>query len=131
MHNTEFYVLARSDISSLQDLAGKKVGFHVKGSGPSVTGPMVFERLGINVEPVYINHTFAIEKMKSGEIAAIFQLGAKPNDLLAKLKPEPGLHFVPLKWGPKFSDYYLPTVLTHDDYPNLIPAGDTVSHPGR
>jgi len=126
MHNTEFYVLARSDISSLQDLAGKKVGFHVKGSGPSVTGPMVFERLGINVEPVYINHTFAIEKMKSGEIAAIFQVGAKPNDLLAKLKPEPGLHFVPLKWGPKFSDYYLPTALTHDDYPNLIPAGDTV-----
>ena len=89
MHNTEFYVLASSDIKSLQDLAGKKVGFHVKGSGPSVTGPMIFERLGIQVEPVYVNHTFAIEKMKTGEIAAIFQLGAKPNDLLAKLKPEP------------------------------------------
>src|SRR5215468_9406896 len=64
MHNTEFYVLARSDINSLQDLAGKKVGFHVKGSGPSVTGPMVFERLGIQVEPVFINHTFAIERMR-------------------------------------------------------------------
>src|SRR5499427_2148240 len=126
MHNTEFYVLARTDISSLQDLAGKRVGFHVKGSGPSATGPIIFERLGIAVEPVYINHTFAIEKMRSGEIAAIFQLGAKPNDLLAKLKPEPGLHFVPLKWGPKFADYYLPTTLTHDDYPNLIPAGDSV-----
>ncbi|HWN49321.1 MAG TPA: TAXI family TRAP transporter solute-binding subunit [Xanthobacteraceae bacterium] len=126
MHNTEFYVLARSDINSLQDLEGKKVGFHVKGSGPSVTGPIIFERLGIHVEPVYINHTFAIEKMKSGEIAAIFQLGAKPNDLLAKLKPEPGLHFVPLNWGPKFSDYYLPATLTHDDYPNLIAPGDSV-----
>ena len=50
---------------------------------------MIFERLGIQVEPVYVNHTFAIEKMKTGEIAVIFQLGAKPNDLLAKLKPEP------------------------------------------
>src|SRR5215475_4673707 len=126
MHNTEFYVLARSDINSLQDLAGKKVGFHVKGSGPSVTGPMVFERLGIQVEPVYINHTIAIEKMKTGDIAAIFQLGAKPNDLLAKLKPEPGMHFVPLSWGPKFSDYYVPATLTHDDYPNLIEVGDNV-----
>jgi len=126
MHNTEFYVLARSDIASLQDLAGKKVGFHVKGSGPSVTGPMIFERLGIKVEPVFINHTFAIEKMRSGEIAAIFQLGAKPNDLLAKLKPEPGLHFVPINWGPKFSDYYLPSTLTHDDYPNLIPPGGSI-----
>src|SRR5579871_1491853 len=126
MHNTEFYVLARPEINNIQDLAGKKVGFHVKGSGPSVTGPMVFERLGIRVEPVFINHTLAIEKMKTGEIAAIFQLGAKPNDLLAKLKPEPGLHFVPLNWGPAFSDYYLPATLTHDDYPNLIGQGQSV-----
>jgi hypothetical protein len=102
------------------------VGFHVKGSGPSVTGPMIFERLGIKVEPVFINHTFAIEKMRSGEIAAIFQLGAKPQDLLIKLKPEPGMHFVPITWGPKFSDYYLPTTLVHEDYPNLIPPGGSV-----
>src|SRR5215475_253635 len=126
MHNTEFYVMARGDITRIEDLAGKKVGFHVKGSGPSVTGPMIFERLGIKVEPVFINHTFAIEKMRSGEIAAIFQLGAKPQDLLIKLKPEPGMHFVPLNWGPKFSDYYLPTTLTHDDYPNIIPPGSSV-----
>jgi TRAP-type uncharacterized transport system substrate-binding protein len=126
MHNTEFYVMARSDIARIEDLAGKKVGFHVKGSGPSVTGPMIFERLGIEVEPVFINHTFAIEKMRTGEIAAIFQLGAKPNDLLAKLKPELGMHFVAINWGPKFSDYYLPATLSHDDYPNLIPPGATV-----
>jgi TRAP-type uncharacterized transport system substrate-binding protein len=126
MHNTEFYVLARAEINRIEDLAGKKVGFHAKGSGPSVTGPMVFERLGVHVEPVFINHTLAIEKMKTGEISAIFQLGAKPNDLLAKLKPEPDLHFIPLEWGQKFSDYYLPTKLTHDDYPNLIKPGETI-----
>lgn len=126
MHNTEFYVLARSEIKTLDDLAGKKVGFHVKGSGPNVTGPLIFERLGIAVEPVTINHTLAIEKMKTGEIAAIFQLGAKPNDLLAKLKPEPGFHFVPILWSQKFSDYYLPATLSHDDYPNLIKSGETV-----
>jgi TRAP-type uncharacterized transport system substrate-binding protein len=126
MHNTEFYVLARAEINGIEDLAGKKVGFHAKGSGPSVTGPMIFERLGVPVEPVFINHTLALEKMKTGEISAIFQLGAKPNDLLAKLKPEPGLHFIPLEWSEKFSDYYLPTTLTHDDYPNLIRPGETV-----
>jgi len=126
MHNTEFYVLARPEIGSIQDLTGKKVGFHAKGSGPSVTGPMIFERLGVRVEPVYINHTLAIEKMKTGEISAIFQLGAKPNDLLARMKPEPGFHFIPIEWGQKFADYYLPTTLTHDDYPNLIGPGETV-----
>jgi TRAP-type uncharacterized transport system substrate-binding protein len=126
MHNTEFYVMARGDITRIEDLAGKKVGFHVKGSGPSVTGPMIFERLGIKVEPVFINHTFAIDKMRTGEISAIFQLGAKPNDLLAKLKAEAGMHFVAINWGPKFSDYYLPATLSHDDYPNLIPPGATI-----
>ena len=126
MHNTEFYVLAGAGINGLQDLVGKKVGFHVKGSGPSVTGPLIFERLGIRVEPVYLNHALAIEKMKEGEIAAIFQLGAKPNDLLAKLKPEPGLHFLPLEWGSKFSDYYLPATLTNEDYPNLIRPGEII-----
>jgi TRAP-type uncharacterized transport system substrate-binding protein len=126
MHNTEFYVLARPEINSISDLAGKKVGFHAKGSGPSVTGPMIFERYGVNVEPVFINHTLAIEKMKTGEISAIFQLGAKPNDLLAKLKPEPGFHFIPLTWGQKFADYYLPATLAHNDYPDLIKPGETV-----
>jgi TRAP-type uncharacterized transport system substrate-binding protein len=126
MHNTEFYVLARSEIGSLSDLAGKKVGFHAKGSGPSVTGPMIFERYGVRVELVFINHSLAIEKMKTGEISAIFQLGAKPNDLLAKLKPESGLHFIPLVWSQKFADYYLPATLTHNDYPDLIPSGETV-----
>src|SRR4029077_8938742 len=120
------YVMARADIARMEDLAGKKVGFHVKGSGPSVTGPMIFERLGIKVEPVFINHTFAIEKMRTGEISAIFQLGAKPNDLLAKLKPELGMHFLAINWGPKFSDYYLPGTLTHDDYPHLSPPGGTI-----
>jgi TRAP-type uncharacterized transport system substrate-binding protein len=126
MHNTEFYVLARSEIRSISDLAGKKVGFHAKGSGPSITGPLIFERYGVRVEPVYINHTLAIERMKTGEISAIFQLGAKPNDLLAKLKPEGGLHFISLNWSQKFADYYLPATLTHDDYPALIAPDETV-----
>lgn len=126
MHNTECYVLARPEINSISDLTGKKVGFHAKGSGPSVTGPMIFDRYGVRVEPVFINHALAIEKMKTGEISAIFQLGAKPNDLLAKLKPESGLHFISLDWSQKFADYYLPATLTHDDYPELIRRGETV-----
>jgi hypothetical protein len=126
MHITDFHVYARPEIKSLEDLAGRKVGFHAKGSGPSVTGPMLFQRLDIAVEPVFINHSFALEKMKSGEVPAIFQLGARPQDLFAKLKPEPGFHFLPISWGPKFVDYYLPTRLTHDDYPQLIGPGVTV-----
>ena len=128
----ELHVFARPEIRTLADLEGKKVGFNTKGAGPTITGPIVFERLGIHVEPVFINNSIAIEKMKTGEIAAILHSVGKPNDLFTKLQPIPGFHFVPVEYSKKLSDYYLPSKLTHDDYPNLIPDGkpvDTIGIP--
>ena len=128
----ELHVFARPEIKTLADLEGKKVGFNTKGAGPTITGPIVFERLGIHVEPVFINNSIAIEKMKTGEIAAILHSVGKPNDLFTKLQPIPGFHFVPVEYSKKLSDYYLPSKLTHDDYPNLIPDGkpvDTIGIP--
>ena len=50
----------------------------------------------------------------------------KPNELFAKFKPEPGFHFLPVEFGSKFEDYYIPSELTAKDYPNLIPEGEVV-----
>jgi TRAP-type uncharacterized transport system substrate-binding protein len=116
----------------LADLKGKKVGFNTKGAGPTTTGRILFERLGIHVEPVFINNAIAIEKMKTGELAAILHTVGKPNDLFTKLQPIPGFHFVPVEYNEKFADYYVPSTLSHDDYPNLIPDGtpiDTIGIP--
>jgi TRAP-type uncharacterized transport system substrate-binding protein len=122
----ELHVFARPEIKTLADLEGKKVGFHTKGAGPTITGPILFQRLGIHVEPVFINNTIAIEKMKTGEIAAILHTVGKPNDLFTKLAPIPGFHFVPVEYSTKFSDYYVPSTFTHDDYPNLIAVGEQI-----
>jgi NMT1-like family len=122
----ELYVFARPEIKSLKDLDGKTVSLGTKGGSATTTGPIVFERLGVHPELVYVNNTIALEKMKSGEIAAIVSTGGKPNDLFVKLKPEPGFHFLPVEFGPKFADYYIPCPLSHDDYPQLIPAGQMV-----
>jgi len=122
----ELYIYARPEIKKLKDLDGKKVSLGIRGGSATTTGPIVFERLGINPEIVYISNTIAIEKMKTGEIDAIVHTGGKPNDLFVKLKPEPGFHFVPIEFGDKFADYYLPCTLTHDDYPNLIGPGENV-----
>src|SRR5262249_45381190 len=84
LYTGELHVFARPEIRSLADLAGKKVGFNTKGAGPTTTGPIVFERLGIRVEPVFINNAIAIEKMKTGEIAAILHTVGKPNDFFSK-----------------------------------------------
>lgn len=122
----ELYVFGRPEISSLKDLEGKKVSLGTKGASATTTGPIVFERLGIRPEFVYINNTIALEKMKTGEIDAIVSTGGKPNDLFVKLKPEPGFHFVPVEYGPLFADYYLPCPLSHADYAHLIPEGQVV-----
>ena len=45
MYVGELHVFARHDIKSIKDLDGKKVGFHTKGAGPTITGPILFERL--------------------------------------------------------------------------------------
>lgn len=122
----ELHVFARPEIKTLADLEGKKVGFNTKGAGPTITGPIVFDRLGIHVEPVFINNSIAIEKMKTGEIAAILHTVGKPNGLFTELKPIPGFHFIPVPFSSKLADYYLPSTLTHDDYPNLIAPGERI-----
>jgi len=122
----ELYIFARPEIKSLQDLDGKKVTLGTKGGSATTTGPIVFGRLGIRPDFVFVNNTIALEKMKTGEIAAIVSTGGKPNDLFVKLQPEPGFHFVPIEFSRKFADYYLPCPLSHDDYPQLIPVGERV-----
>jgi len=129
----EVHIYARPEIGSLADLEGKKVGFDTKGAAPTVTAPILFERLGIHVEPVFVNNAIGIERMKSGELAAIVHLVSKPNDLFTKLSPIPGFHFLSVQFGDKFADYYVPATLTHADYPSLIQPNervDTIAVPG-
>lgn len=126
MYVAEFHVYARAEIKSLKDLDGKKVGFNTKGSAANITGKIVFQRLGIKIEPVFINHSIALEKMKTGELAALVHAVGKPNDLFKKESGDAGFHFLPVAYNEMFSDYYLPSNIGHDDYPNLLKAGETI-----
>lgn len=126
MFQGEVHILARPEIRSLADLNGKTVNFNTVGSAANYTGGIVFDRLGIKAERLFLNNSIALEKMRSGEIAAIVHVVGKPNDLFAKMKPEPGFHFLPLEFTSKFEDYYVPAELTAAEYPNLIPQGQSV-----
>ena len=46
----ELHILAKADIRSLEDLRGRRVNFGPAGSGSSLTGTIVFQRLGVQVE---------------------------------------------------------------------------------
>ena len=125
LYISELHVLVRPEINSFGDLEGKKVSFNTEGAGPSITGPILFQRLGVKVEPLYISNAIALEKMKSGEIAALLHTVGKPNELLSKFKNDYGFKFLPVPFE-KFDDYYVPSFFTHEDYPGYVKPGEAI-----
>ena len=123
---SELHVFVRPEIHSLQDLAGKKVNFNTPGTAAAYSGPLIFDRLGIDVEKTFIPHPVALQQMKSGDIAATVWITSKPIDPFIRGKWEPGFKFLPVEYDSRFEDYYLPAELSTTDYPNLIPQGERV-----
>ena len=126
MFQGDFHLYVRPEIKTIQDLAGKKVSFNTVGSAANYTGNIVFDRLGVKAEKIFMNNALALEAMRKGEIAGIVHVVGKPNELFTRFKPEPGFHFLPVEYTEKFQDYYTPGELTSADYPNLIAPGEKI-----
>jgi len=56
----EVHILARQDITSIAELAGKKVNFNVRDSRSFVTASVLFRALKINVQPVSLDQPRAV-----------------------------------------------------------------------
>src|SRR6476619_2589062 len=124
---SELHIFVRPEIESLQDLVGKKVNFNTQGTAAAYSGPLIFSRLGLNVEKTFIPHQVALEQMRKGEMAAVVFITSKPVDAFVRGRWEPGFKFLPVNYDSKFEDYYLPAVLEGSEYPNLIKQGERVS----
>jgi TRAP-type uncharacterized transport system substrate-binding protein len=124
---SELHIFVRPEIMSLQDLAGKKVNFNTPGTAAAYSGPLIFSRLGIDVEKTFIPHPVALEQMRKGEVAAVLFITSKPIDAFVRGRWDEGYKFLPVNFDSKFEDYYLPATLEANDYPNLIKQGDRIS----
>ena len=122
----ELHILAKTDIRSLEDLRGKKVNFGPAGSGSSLTGTIVFQRLGVEVEQVLIDQPTALQKLRSGEVAALVRVVGKPVEFFSRIPPNSGLHLVPIPFTKTFADFYTLGEFESKDYPSLVPDGQTV-----
>jgi TRAP-type uncharacterized transport system substrate-binding protein len=123
---SEMHLIAGKDVKSIEDLRGKKVNFGPAGSASSLTGTIVFQRFGVKVEPTLYDNPMAMQKLKSGEIAALIRVVGKPVDVLAKIPASAELHLVPLPYSKAFADVYTLGEFTSQDYPGLVPDGQTV-----
>src|SRR5262245_7262930 len=122
----ELHILAKTDIRSLEDLRGRKVNFGPAGSGSSLTGTIVFQRLGLQVDQVLIDQQSALQKLRSGEVAAFVRVVGKPVDFFTRIPPNSGLHLVPIPYTKTFADYYTVGEFEAKDYPSLIAEGEKI-----
>lgn len=127
---SELHVLVRPEIRSLADLRGRKVNFNTPGTSAAYSGPLIFDRLRLEVDRLFIPHPIALEQMRRGEgdIAAVVFVTSKPVEAFTRGRWDPGFKFLPvdiLDGG--FVESYLPSILTSVDYPQLIPEGQSVA----
>ena len=126
LFNEEVHLVARPNITSIEQLRGLKVNLDAKGGGTSYSMRDLFKTFEIDVEEVSMSQVEALEKVKSGEIAATALIAGRPVRSMSKLTRNDRLHFVPIPYPTQLIGDYLPATLSHDDYPELIPVGQTV-----
>lgn len=132
LYNEEMHILAGPGIKSIKDLSGRKVNFSDVGSGTQFSTRLIFELLGIKAEEINVGQADGFQMVKSGQIAATVLIAGKPTGSFGKFKLEPGMTLLPVPYVEALEQDYLPSKLTHEDYPNLIPKGssiDTVAIP--
>lgn len=123
---SELHIFVRPEIRTLDDLKGKKVNFNTPGTTAAYSGPLIFDKLKLDVEKTFVPHQIAIEQMKAGQndMAGVVFLTSKPIDAFTRGKWDSGFHFLPVPY--ENLDLYLPSTLTAKDYPGLIPEGQSV-----
>jgi uncharacterized protein len=126
LFNEEVHLVAGPNITSVEQLRGLKVNLDAKGSGTSYSMRDLFKSLGIEVEEVSLSQIEALDKVRSGEIAATALIAGKPVRSMLKLARGDRLHLVPIHYPAHLIGDYLPANFSHEDYPELILPGQTV-----
>jgi uncharacterized protein len=128
--NTVLHVYAKRDIRRLEDLRGKKVSCLKPLSTVAIFCENLFLAAGIDVQIVHDDGGAAMQKVKSGEIAAAARGAQPPLQGFEGVKPEDNLHFVPIDETtlPKSAfnavrTAYLPARLKASHYPTMIRDG--------
>jgi len=128
LFNEEMHVVVRADsgINSLEQLDGKKVNFSDIGSGSQLSSRDIFRRLNVHPQEVNMGQGDALEKLKKGELAATILIAGKPTGAMGKLRASDGFKFVSVPFAKPLQADYLPAVLGHHDYPNMVEDGHDV-----
>ena len=126
LYDEEVHVLARKDITRIEDLNGQRVNVDVSGSGSAMTAEIALGALGIKAKIEHEKQVTGVQELKHGDIAAVIHVGGAPIPLFADITADSGIHFLPVALNQTLAQTYLPDQFTHDMYPLLVPTGASV-----
>lgn len=126
LYNEEVHILARPEIQSLKDLAGKRVNIGPKGSGTAMTAKLLFDIEDIPIEALNLSHSEALAALKADSISAAVFIVGKPATYFREIRNDQGLRFLPIELSKGLEDVYLDAELTSEDYPNLVAPGERI-----
>jgi TRAP transporter TAXI family solute receptor len=126
LFNEELHILARREIRTVADLAGRRVNFGEEDSDTNVLARDILRRLGLKATEINVDQDAAVEGMRNGDIAAMVFITGKPTNWLERYAREGDFHLVPVPYSSSLEEDYLPATFTHQDYPNLIATDEKI-----
>src|SRR5262245_29965488 len=126
LYTNDLHIVARKDVKTIHDLAGKKIMSERNLGYFSVVN--IFDRLKIRADiDSKTDDAMGLQKMLNGEADAWIVSAGKVAPIARNIKNEEGkFHFVPVPYEPQLEDLYLPSSLTNAEYPNLVAPGERV-----
>jgi TRAP-type uncharacterized transport system substrate-binding protein len=121
----DVHIIAGPGIGSIEELRGKRVNIGTASDGRFVTGNLVFDLLGIAIEPTSDDLATALSEIASGKTQAAVVVARKPSSAVAAL-PEGQFTLLSIPLNDELRKTYAPSVVMAKDYPNLIADGGAV-----
>jgi uncharacterized protein len=122
----EFHLIARPEIKTLADLAGKRINLGEEGGAGAVLGLEVLNSLDVKFDEANLSLETALDEMGKGRLSATLLISAKPVASLARYTQFNAVRLLPIPYSPALRRDYLPSTLRHEDYPSVLGVDESV-----
>ena len=126
LYDEQLHVLANTKYTDVRQLNGKTIIVGRPGTGNEMSALTLIRDLRLKAKIIHVEFKEGVEQVRDGRAAAMVVVTRKPSSKLREIKPNSGLHFLPVPMTKTVLRAYFPDPLTAEDYPNLVPPGKTV-----
>ncbi len=128
LYDEEVHLLGKQEIRDFEDLEGRRVAIGKEGSGSYLTARLLFEVSGIRpAETVAIGATYALDRLKRGEVDAMFYVAGYPVKLFTEeVSSADNLALLPIL-NKNITEFYAKTSIPGNTYPWQERVTDTVA----